>query len=176
LPPTVLAGALAAVRILRSDEGRKLRALHQSNVRYLRDSLMNAGISVEHTPSHIIPVYIGNPSLSSQLSDELMKRKGHYVQAINYPTVPRGQEKLRIAPTPHHTREMMDIFVADLVEVWQDLGIPLKSACSQECDYCKKPVLFSTLESRTRTTSSDLASMTAELCRLPNCPQIAVSA
>jgi 5-aminolevulinate synthase len=58
LPPTVLCGALAAVRILRSDEGRQLRALHQSNVRYLRQSLMDAGISVEHTPSHIIPVYV----------------------------------------------------------------------------------------------------------------------
>lgn len=58
LPPTVLCGALAAVRILRSDEGRELRAVHQSNVRYLRQSLMDAGISVEHTPSHIIPVYV----------------------------------------------------------------------------------------------------------------------
>lgn len=74
---------------------------------------------------------IGDPSLSSQLSDELIKRKGHYVQAINYPTVPRGQEKLRIAPTPHHTRDMMDVFVADLVQVWKDLGIPLKPACSE---------------------------------------------
>lgn len=64
--------------------------------------------------------------MSSQLSDELMKRKGHYVQAINYPTVPRGQEKLRIAPTPHHTEDKMDKFVADLAEVWVDLGIPLK--------------------------------------------------
>jgi hypothetical protein len=55
-----------------------------------------------------------------------MKQKGHYVQAINYPTVPRGQEKLRIAPTPHHTEEMMDKFVADVVEVWMSLSIPLR--------------------------------------------------
>lgn len=58
LPPTVLAGALTAVRILRSDEGRQLRARHQGNVRYLREQLMSAGISVEHTPSHIIPVFV----------------------------------------------------------------------------------------------------------------------
>jgi 5-aminolevulinate synthase len=81
--------------------------------------------------NNYILIQIGDPSLSSQLSDELMKRKGHYVQAINHPTVPRGQEKLRIAPTPHHTRDMMDVFVADLVEVWKDLGIPLKPACSK---------------------------------------------
>ena len=60
LPPTVLSGALAAVRILRSDEGRQLREKHQSNVKYLRKSLMDAGISVEHTPSHIIPVFVSN--------------------------------------------------------------------------------------------------------------------
>lgn len=58
LPPTVLAGALSAVRILRSDEGRKLRIVHQDNVKYLRNKLMEAGISVEHTPSHIIPVFV----------------------------------------------------------------------------------------------------------------------
>jgi 5-aminolevulinate synthase len=175
LPPTVLSGALTAVRILKSEEGRQLRATHQSNVKYLRNRLMNAGISVEHTPSHIIPVFIGNPSLSSQLSDELMKRKGHYVQAINFPTVPRGQEKLRIAPTPHHTESMMDKFVDDLVEVWTDLGIPLReSPCSNECTYCKKPVLFNELEARTRRQiqSSDIPIM----CNLPQCPQLAVSA
>lgn len=61
LPPTVLAGALTAVRILRSDEGRELRARHQANVRYLRQRLMGEGISVEHTPSHIIPVFVSGP-------------------------------------------------------------------------------------------------------------------
>ena len=61
-----------------------------------------------------------------------MRRKGHYVQAINYPTVPRGQEKLRIAPTPHHTVEMMDAFVSDMTKVWLDLGIPLRDKpCSK---------------------------------------------
>jgi len=176
LPPTVLSGALASVQILRSDEGRDLRAKHQYNVKYLRQKLMNAGISVEHTPSHIIPVFIGNPSLSSKLSDELMKQKGHYVQAINYPTVPRGQEKLRIAPTPHHTEKMMDIFVDDLVEVWTGLNIPLKKqACSNECTYCKKPVLFQQLEARTHNNPA-MVNYALNLCSLPNCPQISVAA
>ena len=58
---------------------------------------------------------VGDPAICSKISDDLIVKYGHYVQAINYPTVPRGHEKLRIAPTPHHTREMMDQFVADLV-------------------------------------------------------------
>lgn len=66
-----------------------------------------------------------------------MKQKGHYVQAINYPTVPRGQEKLRIAPTPHHTEEMMDKFVADLLEVWNGLKIPLRK---QPCTSVSAPI------------------------------------
>ena len=80
---------------------------------------------MEATPSHIIPVHVGNPALCSALSDVLLQRYGHYVQAINFPTVPRGQEKLRIAPTPHHTEEMMDQFVKDLECAWLDLGLPL---------------------------------------------------
>lgn len=175
LPPTVLSGALTAVRILRSDEGRQLRARHQANVRYLREKLMSVGISVEHTPSHIIPVFIGDPSLSSELSDVLLKRKGHYVQAINYPTVPRGQEKLRVAVTPHHTVEMIDQFVADMVEVWKDMGIPLAKHCSQECTYCRKPVLFNKLESRT-LWSTEQEKAIADLCTIPNCPQVAAYA
>ena len=110
LPPTVLAGSLASIRLLRSQEGRQLRSRHRENVEYLRASLFAAGVGVEQTPSHIIPVHVGNPVLCSSLSDLLLQRYGHYVQAINYPTVPRGQEKLRIAPTPHHTKVKMHIF------------------------------------------------------------------
>ena len=121
----MLAGSLASVRILRSEEGRQLRSRHQDNVRYLRSALFNAGVAVEATPSHIIPVHVGDPALCSALSDVLLQRYGHYVQAINFPTVPRGQEKLRIVPTPHHTQEMMDQFVKDLQSAWLDLGLPL---------------------------------------------------
>lgn len=126
LPPTVLCGARKAVEILASEEGRNLRERHQSNVRYLRNKLKAEGFPVEHTPSHIIPVKIGNPQHCSAISDMLIQDYGHYVQAINYPTVARGDEKLRLAPTPYHVPEMSDILVADMKAVWKKLGLPLK--------------------------------------------------
>lgn len=172
LPPTVLCGALKAVNILASDEGRELRTRHQENVRYLRGLLQKEGFPVEHTPSHIIPVRIGNPAQCTELSDLMIKRFGHYIQAINYPTVARGEEKLRLAPTPHHTKEMMDILVRDMKVVWKDLGMPLNgSTCTAECTFCRKPLLFDRFEARTK------ASCAAELnCQIPNCPQIAAIA
>jgi len=161
LPPTVLSGAIASIRILRSAEGRRLREKHQDNVAYLRNNLVQAGVSVEHTPSHIIPVHVGDPALCTALSDQLLQY-GHYVQAINYPTVPRGEEKLRIAPTPHHTEKMMDEFTDDLKQIWTNLGLPLKTGkgnCSGNCTYCQKPALFDRLTSRVD-------------CSIPNCPQV----
>jgi len=151
LPPTVLSGALTAVKILKSEEGRKLRTVHQANVKYLRRRLMELGISVEHCPSHIIPIQVKDPKLCTLVSNELMARHNHYVQAINYPTVPRGQEKLRLAPTPHHTREMMDQFLEDLLDVWKSVGLELSiPVCPEECRYCHMPLLFNRYESRFR--------------------------
>lgn len=64
----------------------------------------------------------------------LLREKGHYVQAINYPTVPVGEEKLRLAPTPHHTISMMDILVQDMVDIWHEKNLPLKGmACPPVC-------------------------------------------
>jgi 5-aminolevulinate synthase len=126
LPPTVLNGAMKAVQVLASDEGRALRERHQYNVRYLRNKLKAEGFPVEHTPSHIIPVKLGNPQHCTQISDMLIQEFGHYVQAINYPTVARGEEKLRLAPTPYHTEEMVDQLVNDMKIVWNRLGLPLK--------------------------------------------------
>uniref|UniRef100_A0A8D8N832 5-aminolevulinate synthase n=1 Tax=Culex pipiens TaxID=7175 RepID=A0A8D8N832_CULPI len=172
LPPTVLCGALKAVEILASDEGRELRARHQDNVRYLRTRLQQEGFPVEHTPSHIIPVKIGNPAQCTEVSDQMIKRFGHYIQAINYPTVARGEEKLRLAPTPHHNRDMMDILIRDMKVVWKDLGLPLNGPpCTAECTFCRKPLLFDRFESRTK------AACAAEInCQIPNCPQIAAIA
>jgi len=168
LPPTVLAGSLATIRVLRSDEGRELRRKHQSNVSYLRRKLLEAGISVEHTPSHIIPVFVGNPQLSTELSNVLLRDFDHYVQAINYPTVPRGSEKMRISPTPHHTKEMMDKFVSDMVHVWKKIGLPIKNnRCGPECSFCKKPLVFD-------KEDSNIAAET-ENCRLRHCPQVKVA-
>ncbi|XP_012259087.2 5-aminolevulinate synthase, erythroid-specific, mitochondrial [Athalia rosae] len=127
LPPTVLYGALTAVEILASDEGRSLRETQQRNVAYLKSELNIADLPVELSPSHIIPIKIGDPQLSAQLADTLIRQKGHYVQAINYPTVAKGQEKLRLAPTPFHMPYMMDSLVRDILEVWNTLGLPKAS-------------------------------------------------
>ncbi|XP_032678992.1 5-aminolevulinate synthase, erythroid-specific, mitochondrial isoform X2 [Odontomachus brunneus] len=124
LPPTVLYGALTSVDILASDEGRSLRATHQKNVAYMKSIITAAGLPLEPSPSHIIPIKIGDPLLCSQIADHLLRSKGHYVQAINYPTVPKGEEKLRLAPTPRHTEAMMDKFVQDALDVFHQLNIP----------------------------------------------------
>ncbi|GFR24074.1 5-aminolevulinate synthase, nonspecific, mitochondrial [Trichonephila clavata] len=165
LPPTVLKGSLASIKILKSDEGRLLREKHQHNVKYLRKALREANIPVVHCPSHIIPVHVGNPWYTTKVSNELIQRHGHYVQAINHPTVPFGQEKLRIAPTPFHSESLMDQFVSDLVDTWKYVGLPLnENFCGQECEYCKMPLLFEHCESRVLPPCG---------C-LEGCPQIAV--
>jgi len=163
LPPTVLAGARAAISILASEEGRMLREKHQSNVKYLKSKLKDNGFPVEATKSHIIPIRIGDPFICTLISDKLLKQKGHYIQAINYPTVPRGEEKLRIAPTPHHTPEMMDGFVKDLLDIWHELGLHH----AKPCEFCQKP-----LAADVTGTCREISNFA---CREPNCPQIAAA-
>ncbi|XP_031424343.2 LOW QUALITY PROTEIN: 5-aminolevulinate synthase, nonspecific, mitochondrial-like [Clupea harengus] len=111
LPPMLLAGARESIQTLKSEEGRTLRRGHQRNVKLLRQMLMDSGLPVVHCPSHIIPVRVSNAEKNTEVSDIMMSRYNIYVQAINYPTVARGDELLRIAPTPHHTPEMMMFFV-----------------------------------------------------------------
>lgn len=150
LPPTTLCGALASIKVLRSEEGRKLRFKHQEAVRYLREKLVEEGIPVLHCPSHIIPIHVGNAALATKLSNELMQKHHIYVQAINYPTVPKGQERLRVAPTPHHTHKMMDDFVNCVVDVWNDNGLELHvNTCPESCEFCRKPLKFEAFFSRT---------------------------
>ena len=91
---------------------------------------------------------VGNPQLGTQVSNDLMEKHGIYVQAINYPTVPHGEEKLRIAPTPHHTRQMMDHFVEALMDTWVDNGLALQRLCTSECEFCKKPLKLTAMEAR----------------------------
>lgn len=81
---------------------------------------------------------IGDPLLCTKVSDELLRNYGHYVQAINYPTVPRGQEKLRMAPTPHHSKPMIDRLVSDMLHVWAKLEIPRsQETCSKVKVICE---------------------------------------
>ncbi|CAF4959133.1 5-aminolevulinate synthase, erythroid-specific, mitochondrial [Pieris napi] len=122
LPPPVLAGSLAAIRLLAGEEGRSLRAKHQAIVRYLKLSLLVAGLPQMPSVSHIVPVPITGADKVALVAESLMKR-GHYVQAINYPTVARGAERLRFAPGPYHTPEMIDSLVTALIESFHENNI-----------------------------------------------------
>lgn len=119
-----------------------MRTKHQENVRYLKQSLTHFGLPQLPSPSHIIPIPVGDPWWCTWLSNQMLTRYGHYVQSINYPTVPQGQERLRVAPTPFHTRAMIDQFVGDLQHVWTEAGYSLhKDKCStQSCYFCHKPL------------------------------------
>ncbi len=123
LPPAVAAGALAAVRILRSEEGRTLRARHQERAQTLKTRLAEAGLPVMPSHSHIVPVAVGDAALCKAISDLLLDAHGIYVQPINYPTVPRGTERLRFTPTPLHSDADMDHLVQALKSVWRALKV-----------------------------------------------------
>ena len=122
LPPAVAAGALTSIRHLKSSALERER--HQDRVARLRLRLDQAGVAHLDNPSHIVPVMVRDPVLCKQISDVLIDRYGIYVQPINYPTVPRGAERLRITPTPHHTDLDIEHLVLALVEVWAEVGIP----------------------------------------------------
>ncbi|MBF0393525.1 MAG: 5-aminolevulinate synthase [Alphaproteobacteria bacterium] len=121
LPPSIAAGALASVRHLRAHD--ELRQRHQERAATLKKRLTQLGIPVMPSVSHIVPVMVGDAKLCKQASDDLLRRHNIYVQPINYPTVPRGTERLRITPTPRHDDAMMDRLVGALVDVWGSLGI-----------------------------------------------------
>jgi 5-aminolevulinate synthase len=121
LPPVLAAGALASVRHLRQSQLE--RDLQQQHVAYLKQRLKEEGIPTLDSVSHIIPVMVGDPNLCKQASDLLLAEHYIYVQPINYPTVPKGGERLRITPTPLHTREMQDALVAGLKDVFTRLRI-----------------------------------------------------
>ncbi|KAM6925245.1 5-aminolevulinate synthase, erythroid-specific, mitochondrial-like [Xenentodon cancila] len=142
LPPMVLAGALESVRVLKSCEGQLLRRAHQRNVKHMRQLLMDKGLPVVNCPSHIIPIRVGNAELNTTVCDTLLERHNIYVQAINYPTVPRGEELLRLAPSPHHNPDMMEYFVGKLVEVWEEAGLPLNTPATASCTFCDRPLHF----------------------------------
>ncbi|CAO2633724.1 5-aminolevulinate synthase, non-specific, mitochondrial [Lemmus lemmus] len=159
LPPMLLAGALESVRILKSAEGRALRRQHQRNVKLMRQMLMDAGLPVIHCPSHIIPVRVADAAKNTEICDELMTRHNIYVQAINYPTVPHGEELLRIAPTPHHTPQMMTFFLEKLLVTWKRVGLELKPHSSAECNFCRRPLHFEVMSEREKAYFSGMSKM-----------------
>ncbi|XP_041836480.1 5-aminolevulinate synthase, nonspecific, mitochondrial [Melanotaenia boesemani] len=157
LPPMLLAGARQSIQVLKGEEGRTLRLKHQRNVKLLRQMLMDSGLPVVHCPSHIIPVRVSDAEKNSEVCDIMMNRHNIYVQAINYPTVARGEELLRIAPTPHHTPEMMKYFVERLVHTWKEVGLELKPHSSAECTFCQQPLHFELMSEREKSYFSGLS-------------------
>jgi 5-aminolevulinate synthase len=116
LPPAIAAGACASVKHLKASQME--RARHQERVATVRRKLHAMGIPMIENPSHIIPVMVGDPRKAKMISDWLMDNHGIYVQPINYPTVPKGTERLRITPSPVHTDDDIDKLVNALSEIW----------------------------------------------------------
>ena len=116
IPPALAAGAVASIRYLK--EHNDVREAHQERAAALKARLRKAGLPVMPSVSHIVPVLVGDPVHCKMISDVLLTDFGIYVQPINYPTVPRGTERLRLTPTPLHGEEDLDRLVAALVQVW----------------------------------------------------------
>ena len=121
MPPAIAAGALASIRHLKVSDGERLR--HQERVAKLKEMLTAVSIPMLPSESHIVPVLVGDPHRCRQASDELMARHRIYVQPIDYPTVSRGTERLRLTPSPLHDDEKMEHLVAALTEVWDTLEL-----------------------------------------------------
>ena len=123
LAPAIAAGALASVRHLKSSAVERER--HQERARALKSRLAAAGLPMMENPSHIVPVLVGDPVICKALTDALLDRFGIYVQPINYPTVPRGRERIRLTPTPQHSDADMDALVSALTVLWRELVVPV---------------------------------------------------
>jgi 5-aminolevulinate synthase len=121
LPPAVAAGALASVRHLK--ESSEERSRQQACVAEVKRRLSAVGLPVMPCDSHIVPVLVGDPVRCRQITDLLLARHAIYVQPINYPTVPRGTERLRLTPTPFHNADDMDRLVAALSDIWSELAL-----------------------------------------------------
>jgi 5-aminolevulinate synthase len=126
LPPAIAAAALASVRHVSAHPD--LRVRHQERAASLKRKLAVAGLPVMDSATHIVPVFVGDAALCKQASDLLLERHAIYVQPINYPTVARGTERLRLTPTPLHGDDDMARLVSALQDVWQTLGLGLRAA------------------------------------------------
>ncbi|MEZ5901119.1 MAG: 5-aminolevulinate synthase [Hyphomicrobium sp.] len=132
LAPVIAAGALASIRHLKSSNVERER--HQERARTLKRRLTAADLPVISGPSHIVPVLVADPVRCKQLSDILLNEYGIYVQPINYPTVPRGTERLRLTPTPLHTDKDMDHLVAAMTELWAKCPLQSEMGLSQAAE------------------------------------------
>jgi 5-aminolevulinate synthase len=122
--PAVCAAATAAIRHLKTSQWERER--HQDRAARTKAVLAAASLPVMTSPTHIVPLFVGDPERCKGASDLLLAEHGVYIQPINYPTVPRGTERLRITPSPYHDDVLIDALAEALVDVWQRLGLPLK--------------------------------------------------
>ncbi|HEY1361453.1 MAG TPA: 5-aminolevulinate synthase [Xanthobacteraceae bacterium] len=122
LPPPICAAASAAIRHLKSS--RFERARHQERAARVKAMLGAAGMPVMPNDTHIVPVFVGDPERCKEASDLLLSEHAIYIQPINYPTVPKGTERLRITPTPFHEDALIHALAEALVDVWERLGLP----------------------------------------------------
>jgi 5-aminolevulinate synthase len=123
LPPAVCSAATAAIRHLKTSQWE--RARQQDRAARVKAILIAAGIPVMSSDTHIVPVFVGDPELCKKASDLLLKEHGIYIQPINYPTVPKGTERLRITPSPYHEDALIDQLAEAMVSVWERLGLRL---------------------------------------------------
>jgi 5-aminolevulinate synthase len=121
IPPALAAGAVASIRYLK--DHNEVRIAHQERAAQLKVRLLKAGLPVMPSVSHIVPVEVGDPVHCKMISDILLAEHGIYVQPINYPTVPRGTERLRFTPSPAHTDAMMDDLAEALEKLWAHCNI-----------------------------------------------------
>ncbi len=124
LPPPICAAAAAAIRHLKASQWERER--HQERAGRVKSVLVHAGLPVMPTDTHIVPVMVGDAEKCKAACDLLLYEHGIYIQPINYPTVPRGTERLRITPSPFHEDALIDVLAEALVDVWQRLGLPLR--------------------------------------------------
>jgi 5-aminolevulinate synthase len=124
LPPPVCAAATAAIRHLKASSWERER--HQDRAARVKAVLSAAGLPLMASDTHIVPVFVGDPEKCKAACDLLLEEHGIYIQPINYPTVPKGTERLRITPSPYHSDALIDRLAEALVDVWEQLGLTLK--------------------------------------------------
>ncbi|RCK59235.1 5-aminolevulinate synthase, mitochondrial [Candida viswanathii] len=134
LPPAIMAGCSASIRHQRST--LKDRIAQQKNTRYVKNNLNDIGIPVIPNPSHIVPVLVGNAADAKRASDLLLEKHNIYVQAINFPTVPIGEERLRITPTPGHGPELSNQLIESVESVFNELNLKRISDWKKEGGLC----------------------------------------
>jgi 5-aminolevulinate synthase len=130
LPPAICAAACAAIRHLKTSSFERER--HQERAGRVKAVLTAAGLPVMASDTHIVPVFVGDPEKCKEATDLLLVEHGIYIQPINYPTVPKGTERLRITPSPYHEDALINALAEALVEVWEQLGLRKDRALAAE--------------------------------------------